>query len=219
MPGGVAVFFPSYHMLQVFTKTLHTSDMYSTLNESKRLFIESREDPNVFEKYANYIRSGQNNGEAKKPFSSSMVIDRQDHEQSQTNGALILAVIGGRLSEGINFSDDLGRCVAIVGMPYANRNDPILQERMRFAESQQAGAGETLYTNLCMKAVNQTIGRAFRHRNDWAAIALLDSRYTNPQIRAQITPWINSQCQVFRKNEDMKQALRVFVNRNENVKK
>jgi chromosome transmission fidelity protein 1 len=30
--------------------------------------------------------------------------------------------------------------------------------------------------NLCMKAVNQSIGRVIRHRGDYAAIVLVDCR-------------------------------------------
>ena len=40
------------------------------------------------------------------------------------------------------------------------------------------------YENLCMKAVNQSVGRAIRHKEDYAAILFLDHRFYNclPQI-------------------------------------
>ena len=114
VPGGVAVFFPSYQSLEKFTCFLHARGLYSILDKEKRFFAECRGDKNVFGKYAAHVRS---------------------HKE----GALLLAVIGGSLSEGINFSDELGRCVVVVGMPYANRRDVVLQERMRFADSRRAG--------------------------------------------------------------------------------
>ena len=55
-------------------------------------------------------------------------------------GALLLSVVGAKLSEGINFGDELGRCVVVVGMPYPNPADAELRERMAFIDGQAAAA-------------------------------------------------------------------------------
>ena len=87
-------------------------------------------------------------------------------------GATLFAVIGAKLSEGLNFADDLARCVVIVGLPYANLGSPELVERMKYAkgleearsdasfvrEKGMKDAGAELYENMCMNAVNQSIG-------------------------------------------------------------
>ena len=55
-------------------------------------------------------------------------------------GTLLLSVVGAKLSEGINFGDELGRCVVVIGMPYPNAHDPELRERMAFIDGQAAAA-------------------------------------------------------------------------------
>jgi chromosome transmission fidelity protein 1 len=84
-------------------------------------------------------------------------------------GALLFAVVGAKLSEGLNFSDDLARAVVIVGLPFANLASPELRERMNYVTRQEQrrggpkmarvkDAGMELYENMCMNAVNQSIG-------------------------------------------------------------
>ena len=86
------------------------------------------------------------------------------------------------MSEGINFSDDLGRCVVMIGLPYPNLYSPELKEKMKYLDRTVQSldgrtAGEIHYDNLCMKAVNQSVGRAIRHINDYSAILFVDHRY------------------------------------------
>lgn len=49
--------------------------------------------------------------------------------RQKCNVCNLLLVIGGKLSEGINFSDDLARYVVVVGLPYANSQAATLKEK------------------------------------------------------------------------------------------
>ena len=37
--------------------------------------------------------------------------------------------------------------------------------------------GKDYYENLCMRTLNQAIGRALRHKDDYACILLVDERF------------------------------------------
>lgn len=77
-------------------------------------------------------------------------------------------------------------------MPYPNKNSPELAEKIKYLENTQSKlAGSEYYENLCMKAVNQCIGRAVRHINDYACVLLLDERYTHEKIIKKLPPWIS----------------------------
>jgi chromosome transmission fidelity protein 1 len=91
------------------------------------------------------------------------------------------------LHAGINFADELGRCVVMLGMPYANPYDLELRTRMQHMDavarsshnssSSTSGCktpapfgGQQLYEAMCMNAVNQAVGRCIRHKDDYAAV-------------------------------------------------
>ena len=41
-----------------------------------------------------------------------------------------------------------------------------------------------------MRSLNQSIGRAIRHKNDYAAIFLIDKRFNGSKIRRKLPGWI-----------------------------
>ena len=205
VPDGVVVFFPSYGYLDEVVRMwqlpgISTSGdsqpLWDRLQTKKKLFRETKggSSESVLEDYSNAILSGDSASQ-KKPA-----------------GALLLSVVGGKMSEGINFSDRLGRCVVIIGLPYPNINSPEWKARIEYIESSTIArltdssgakplsaaeamplakqAARDFYENACMRAVNQSIGRAIRHRNDYAAIVLVDRRFGTERIKAKLPGWI-----------------------------
>ena len=99
----------------------------------------------------------------------------------------------------------------MVGMPFANPSELTLQERMAHLETTQgAGAGREYYTNTCMKAVNQSIGRAIRHIGDYATIVLADARFAKPGVRRRLPKWIGEQLQVSASCDDAMRRVEAF---------
>ena len=116
------------------------------------------------------------------------------------------------MSEGINFSDELARMVIVVGLPFANPNDPELKEKMRYLDRRSSNgntaargkAGAAYYEDICMNAVNQSIGRAIRHKDDFASIVLIDMRFNSERIASKLPQWLRKR---FHKSESFRQAF------------
>jgi len=199
VPDGVVVFFPSYSYLDSCTsawKRLHpkppseSPSFWDLLLGIKPVFQEQRGQP-----------SGSQHALSAAEDISGSVLNAYSAAVASGNGrgALLLAVIGGKLSEGINFSDALGRAVIVVGLPFPNPHSAEWKAKMQYLSSKQSGqahdgkaAARDFYENACMRTVNQSIGRAIRHREDYAAILMLDSRYTAPRIQAKLPGWIRT---------------------------
>lgn len=189
IPDGVVAFFPSYdylsRVLSIWkrpTGNANRETILGLIEQRKPVLYESRETGNseeLLQKYSSAIESG--------------------------SGGLLLSVVGGKLSEGINFSDKLGRGVLVIGLPFPNIRSAVWQAKIQYLEQktyQQASGyeasrqstakatGREFYENACMRAVNQCIGRAIRHRNDYAAIVMIDRRYSKSHIQGKLPGWI-----------------------------
>ncbi|KAM6936926.1 ATP-dependent DNA helicase DDX11 [Xenentodon cancila] len=179
VPGGVVCFFPSYEYSKRIISHWEASGVLTRLGSKKKIFQEPKKAHQVDQVLSEFSRC----------------IQRSALDSSGLTGALLFSVVGGKMSEGINFSDDLGRCVVMVGMPYPNIKSPELQEKMAYLDKhlphgQGRSPGQALVENLCMKAVNQSIGRAIRHRSDYSSIVLCDRRYSRPATLSKLPTWI-----------------------------
>lgn len=133
IPHGVVVFFPSYAYLDLviaqFKKTTFgDKTLWDRLCQRKKVFLESAGSSSVDETLRSY----------------GAAVD-------QGNGALLLSVVGGKMSEGINFNDNLGRGVLMVGLPFPNANSAEWKAKMAHIES---------VTLLGLKAKGETEGKA-----------------------------------------------------------
>ncbi|KAG9096173.1 ATP-dependent DNA helicase chl1 [Ceratobasidium sp. 370] len=220
VPNGFVVFLPSYAFLSLVKSSWGKGDS----NVLDRLGKKKKVQPPVaiiwytgHTSHASLILQifyePQENGDVEqvlREFSSAA-----ERPTEPCSGALLFAVVGAKLSEGLNFSDGLARAVAIVGLPFANLGSAELQARMKYVRehtksSSGMDAGKELYENLCMRATNQSIGRAIRHRADWAALILIDQRYGTLRIRNKLPTWIGSDLEVTGKFGDAIRQLGQF---------
>lgn len=184
VPNGVLVFFPSYTALHSATelwmagnKSTRTSGttLWGDLAELKDLFVEPTESSEL----PRMIQSFQ------------VAADKPD------KGAILFAVCRGKVSEGVDFSDQHGRCVVVTGIPFANTGDLFVRLKREYLTQVAPSrpkvrgklfTGEDWYRNEAMRAVNQCLGRVIRHKNDYGAIVLADERFTNQ--RECLSHWI-----------------------------
>jgi chromosome transmission fidelity protein 1 len=268
VPDGVVVFFGSYAYLDsvcsLWKKASSDGNggksVWEEMQQRKAIFVEPSSNAAGSSNTANPAskqpmtsfssaptttsRHTTSTSSAKPPSSDTILQAYTSHILSPSrndNGAVLLAVIGGSLSEGINFSDRLGRCVVVVGLPFPNASGGEWKARlehvgMKAVETtrrelaieveRKAGIGgielgdegaaqsatavsavqdlsamqakeiaekakREFYTNTCMRSVNQSVGRAIRHQNDWASILLFDGRWEKrKELREKLPGWI-----------------------------
>jgi len=174
VPSGFVLFFPSYSYEAHVIKRWKKTGLYDKLQKKKKVYREPKSARDVEKTLDMYSKDAI----------------------SLSNGAILLCVINGKMSEGINFANDMARCVLVVGLPYPDITDPELKMKMHLLDknlrdSETSISGQAYYQNLCMRAVNQSIGRAIRHAKDYAAIVLADARYvTDSRIWRGLPQWL-----------------------------
>ncbi|KAJ3055903.1 DEAD H (Asp-Glu-Ala-Asp His) box helicase 11 [Rhizophlyctis rosea] len=192
IPGGVVCFFPSFSYMDCVIEEWRKKRILETIGVKKHAFMEPhrRDGRSVLQDYTEHVRDSRKRG--------------------TRTGAILFAVVNGKMSEGINFSDDLGRAVVMIGIPFPPREAPEIKEKLAFVGARAAAqfpdhavqaaharedASNQAYTNVAMKGVNQSIGRAIRHKDDYAVVLLLDTRYAERRIMDCLPGWLKK-CRV-----------------------
>ncbi|CAH8843382.1 unnamed protein product [Trichobilharzia szidati] len=191
VPDGIVAFFPSYHYLESTFSSWYEQNIVEQIQRHKLLFVETQDAEETSIALAAYHRACENG-----------------------RGAVLLSVVRGRVSEGIDFDHHLGRCVIMFGVPYVYTQSRIFKARLDFLREQYNIRPNEFITFDAMRHAAQCLGRAIRGKSDYGIMVLADKRYARADKRFKLPGWIQSQLQDAFVNlsiEEAVQASRRFL--------
>ncbi len=152
IPGNVAAFFPSYSILHDVKEYLWGCPKHTIVEERSMSRSEKER------------------------------ILVQLRKAKETSGALLMAVMGGSLSEGVDYKDNLLSGVMVVGLPFAPPSLEVQSLRMYFRNKFGYTLGEEYsYIYPAVNKVLQAAGRSIRSENDRAVVVLMEERLKQPR--------------------------------------
>lgn len=183
-PNGLLVFFPSYILMNKAKEVWEKTGMWKAIEDVKPIFSEPRrktEFDECMESYYSAVKTSR--------------------------GAIFMAVLRGKVSEGLDFKDENGRAVIIIGLPFAPYMDPRVILKKEYLEMNRNGinqlqSGGDWYNMEATRAVNQAIGRVIRHKDDYGAIFLCDTRFLEARNKSGLSRWVQSH--IVQKSEKFK---------------
>jgi DNA excision repair protein ERCC-2 len=108
-----------------------------------------------------------------------------DKLRSKSNNVLY-GVMGAKLSEGMDYPENVLKCVVTVGLPYATW-DVYQESLVRYLDQQFPGNGRSYaYLTPAILRLVQACGRVHRSARDVGCIVILDERVTQPYIKQQL---------------------------------
>lgn len=154
VPGGSLFFTPSYYSKDAILRQWKSSGMYEKIGDIKPI-VEERSNLSANQIIAEF--------------------------RSFPDGALLVGVCRGKISEGLDFADDLSRIVYVFGIPYPGFKEADVELKMKYNDTRHSLnksylSGQEWYNCQAFRALFQSVGRCLRHTNDYGAIVFLDER-------------------------------------------
>uniref|UniRef100_A0A804HJV4 DNA 5'-3' helicase n=1 Tax=Homo sapiens TaxID=9606 RepID=A0A804HJV4_HUMAN len=202
---GILCFLPSYKLLEKLKERWLSTGLWHNLELVKTVIVEPQggEKTNFDELLQVYYDAIKYKGEK--------------------DGALLVAVCRGKVSEGLDFSDDNARAVITIGIPFPNVKDLQVELKRQYNDhhSKLRGLlpGRQWYEIQAYRALNQALGRCIRHRNDWGALILVDDRFRNNPSRyiSGLSKWVRQQIQHHSTFESALESLAEFSKKHQKV--
>ena len=175
--GGILVFFPSFFYLNECKKIWNDCGINRNIEKYKKIYADSSKDKTLI---------------------------TQIKDETNKN-YIFFSVFRGIASEGIDFSDDSARAVISIGIPFADISENRIKLKIEYLNNLKKDdnnliSGSEWYEADAMTAVNQSLGRVIRHRNDYGTMICIDERYK--RLVKYFSFWIR---QYYEKNKNKEQ--------------
>lgn len=172
LEGNLAIYFPSYQVLELFSR------LPSAVARKKKVFLEPRDARNAEEALREFL-SLPGTGES----------------------GLLLAVCGGKWSEGLDYRGDLLQGAMVIGLPLAPFNQVrkmvIEYYRRRFGDE-----GEFLcYTLPAINRAQQALGRVLRTPDDRGVLVLGERRFLEGRVNKGLPKWMRDEMRACNQKE------------------
>lgn len=164
--GGILVFLPSFTVMEKLVSEWRASGKWVKLLHAADIVVsEPKSSKRFHEVLTAYM------------------------EQLDTGSCgIMLAVFRGKISEGMNFSDQYARVVITIGIPYPTKYAPRILMTQEYLNSISPGSGDVWYRMQAFTALNQALGRCLRHKDDFGAVLIVDSRLK--ATNSDLSTWI-----------------------------
>ncbi|MDD1707799.1 MAG: ATP-dependent DNA helicase [Methanoregulaceae archaeon] len=162
--GNIAVYFPSYQILDTYTR------MLSETLASRNLIIEPKD--------------ARDAGEALRTFLSL---------PSRGKSGILFAVAGGKWSEGLDYRGELLSGAMVIGLPLAPYNR-VRQMTIDYFRHKFGNEGEFIsYTLPALNRAQQAIGRVLRTPEDRGILIFGEKRFLETRVRNGLPGWIREE--------------------------
>jgi DNA excision repair protein ERCC-2 len=164
LKGNIAVYFPSYQILDTY------AGMLSATLASRNLIIEPKD--------------ARDAGEALRTFLSL---------PAQGKSGILFAVAGGKWSEGLDYRGELLSGAMVIGLPLAPFNQ-VRKMTIDYFRHKFGAEGEFIsYTLPALNRAQQAIGRVLRTPEDRGILVFGEKRFLEPRVKTGLPAWIREE--------------------------
>jgi len=186
VPDGMVCFFPSYTYMEQVVNIWYEKGILDEIQKRKLIFIESRDNDET-----------------------SLAIDYYRRACENGRGALLLAVARGKVSEGVDFDHQYGRCVVVIGAPYVYTQSKVLQARLEYLRDQYEIKEMEFLDFDTMRHAAQCVGRALRGKTDYGIMCFADKRFAKTYIRGKLPRWMQEYMRECVLNLSIEEAINI----------